>query len=73
MYKDSYSAALEAAGMLSPRKAATILATLPEETLIQLGVIQKHEPRKKQRTNTEGNRAEIHAGTEEDTDHDSRL
>ena len=46
---DIYNSTLEAAGMISPRKAAAILGALPEETLIQLRVIEPHEPRKKLR------------------------
>lgn len=41
--KDVYNSTLEAAGMISPRKAAAILGTLPEEMLIQFGVIEPHE------------------------------
>lgn len=41
--KDVYNSTLEAAGMISPRKAAAFLGALPEETLIQLGVIEPHE------------------------------
>lgn len=42
-YMNTYNETLEAAGMLSPRKAAAILAALPEEMQMKIGVIKPRE------------------------------
>ena len=70
---DIYNSTLEAAGMISPRKAAAILGALPEQILIQLGVIEPHEQHQTTQTDNrrgtcgrdkakESNRAADHKG-----------
>ena len=72
-YMNTYNETLEAAGMLSPRKAAAILAALPEEMLTQIGVIKPHEPRKKQCTDNAGNDKENATGAGTDAAQRERI